>query len=167
MPMFYEFIVVCKWRFEICRCSSLLDGRHFMITNIQSTVGHNKNPYRTNRFQRYLVEKHGKSSSACAMKYNKIRPTITASKVCNVVKYEIRSNWYCVGQIVKSILILFDIFNIFRVIYKIKIYCSFEVTFAHRFNLSIYKKYFEGVAFHDIINICEHNCFKITTNNNI
>jgi hypothetical protein len=31
------------------------------------------------------------SSSACAMKYNKIRPTITASKICNVVKYEIRS----------------------------------------------------------------------------
>ena len=37
-------------------------------------------------------------------------------------------------------IILLDIFNIFHVIYKIKIYCSFEVTFAHRFNLSIYKK---------------------------
>ena len=33
---------------------------------------------------RSLIEKHRKSSSACAIvKYNKIRPTITASKICN------------------------------------------------------------------------------------
>jgi hypothetical protein len=41
---------------------------------------------------RSLIEKHRKSSSTCAIKYNKIRPTITASKICNVVKYGTRSS---------------------------------------------------------------------------
>ena len=81
---------------------------------------------------------------------------------------DVRNSFYCIGQIVKSILILFDIFNIFHVIYKIKIYCSFEVT-LHTVSIWVYIKieYFDSVAVHDIINTCEHNCSKITTNNRI
>ena len=72
-----------------------IDVPHFLtaITLWSQTcrVRYNKNPYKTNKVQRYLIEKHRKTSSACAVKYNKIRPTITASKICNVVKYGTRS----------------------------------------------------------------------------
>jgi hypothetical protein len=34
------------------------------------------------------------------MKYNKLRPTITASKICNVVKYESRTGNSLDGKLV-------------------------------------------------------------------
>jgi hypothetical protein len=56
--------------------------------------------YFTEESQCILIKIHTKplefsntlsSSSACAMKYNKIRHTITAPKICNLVKYGTRS----------------------------------------------------------------------------
>ena len=87
-----------------------VDVLHFLtaVTSWSQTFRgrHNKNPYKTNRVQRYHIEKHRKVQ-AHAQWNNKIRPTITASTICNVVKHESRSDYHRVELVLMSVVNMF------------------------------------------------------------